>query len=173
MANIACLLNVLLILTPVFGITNDKGNRDSYLSAYMQSQGTNDVPVGVVYPEPVRTYGPPQPKPMYYGPPIPPSGGPLMEYSNPYSSIMDMMTHLPEKLEFLPKVASVLLTVTKILLKVVLLKIILKFVFMFCMYFFLPKLEMLDMMTGMDAGETSTMMSPGNSTTAASSEGEY
>lgn len=139
----------------------------------MDSQGANDANVGVVYPEPVRTYGPPQPKPVYYGPPITPTGGPLMEYSpSPFSSIMDIMSQLPEKLEFLPKVASVLLTVTKILLKVVVLKLILKFVFIFCMYFFLPKLEMLDMMTGMDVSEASTMMSPSNNTTAASPEGK-
>lgn len=165
---------LLLCSTPILGITNDKNIRDSYISAYMDSQGTNESPVGVVYPEPSRPYGPPQPKPIY-GHPILPSGGPLMEIAGPTFSIMDILSQLPQKLEFLPKVASVLLAVTKILLKITVLKIILKFVFIFCLYFFLPKMEMLDMMTsmtGMETSEPTTMKTPVNATTAAAPETE-
>ncbi|XP_065221277.1 uncharacterized protein LOC135846225 [Planococcus citri] len=169
MAFTSTTLILISCLSPILCITNDKTIRDSYLSAYMDSQGTNDSPVGVVYPEPSRPYGPPQPKPMY-GPPSIPSGGHVMEIAGPTFSIMDILSQLPEKLEFLPKAASVLLTVTKILLKVVVLKIILKFVFIFCLYFFLPKLEMLDMMTsmtGMEMSEPTTVKTPLNATTTA------
>lgn len=144
---------------------SDKTRRDSYLAAYMETQSTTETSVGVVYPDPVRTYGPPQHKPLvYYGPPsVPP--GPLIEYPGSRYPILETMLQLPEKLEFLPKLITSFLGVTKILLKVVLLKLILKFVIMFCLFFFLPKLDMLDMVTEPDRKPITADSSSNNTST--------
>lgn len=145
--------------------------RDSYISAYMDFQTSTEPHVGVVYPEPPRTYGPPQPKPSpHYGPPsYPPGPPPQPEYAISEHPLLDMVYHLPEKLEFLPKLITGFLGITKVLLKIVLLKIILKLVVMFCLFFFLPKLEMLDMATDMEITTKPSMstLASANATAAA------
>lgn len=165
-------LHLLLLLLLAFqpfalGISNNI-RQDSYLSAYMDIQSTTDQSVGVVYPEPMRTYGPPQPKPMvYYGPP---SGPPTEYHHTSYAPMLDILMQLPSKLEFLPKLITAFLGVTKILLKVVLLKLVLKFVVMFCLFFFLPKLEMLDTATEMVTKPSMALTT--NSTSAAPANGK-
>lgn len=150
MVRSAALVYTWVIVAPIaFAITTNY--RDSYISAYMDFQTSTEPHVGVVYPEPPRTYGPPQPKPQpHYGPPGYPPAPPPQEYPISEYPLLDMMYHLPEKLEFLPKLITGFLGITKVLLKVVLLKIVLKLVVMFCLFFFLPKLEMLDMVTDME-----------------------
>lgn len=132
----------------------------------MEMQSTTDMPVGVVYPEPMRTYGPPQPKPMIYYGSL--SGSPALstEYDHvSYTPLLDILMQLPSKLEFLPKLITASLSVTKILLTVVVLKLILKFVVMFCLFFFLPKLEMLDTATEIHTKPSAVVASNSNSTT--------
>lgn len=139
------------IVTPVaFAISTNY--RDSYISAYMDFQTSTEPHVGVVYPEPPRMYGPPQPKPPpHYGPPNYPPGPPSPpEIPMSEHPLLNLVYNLPEKLEFLPKMITGFLGIAKVLLKVVLLKLILKLVVMFCLFFFLPKLEMLDMATDME-----------------------
>ncbi len=168
MQTIAFLILSLLVSSSIC-ITSTNLRRDSYLSAYMESQSTTEVLPGVVYPELVRTYGPPQYKPpVYYGPPaIPP--GPPIEYPSGHYPLLDTMLQLPEKLEFLPKLITAFLGIKKILLKVVLLKLILKFVVMFCLFFFLPKLEMLDMSTEMEMKPSAAASVNGTSVSATAS----
>lgn len=130
----------------------------------MEMQSTTNMPVGVVYPEPIRTYGPPQPKPIYgslSGPQALPT-----EYDHVYyTPLLDILMQLPSKLEFLPKLITASLSVTKILLTIVVLKLILKFVVMFCLFFFLPKLEMLDTVTEIHTKPSMVVASNSNSTT--------
>lgn len=154
-----------LVLPSTLAITNDPPRRDSYMSAYMDLQGSTESSAGVVYAEPLRTYGPPQPKPLvYYGPPAVHAPIPVdhhtyaAEYS--YAPLIDILMKLPEKLDFLPKFIAGFLGITKILLKVVLLKMILKFIVMFCLFFFLPKLSMLESATDVEL----TNASPANNT---------
>lgn len=166
------LVAILLQLSSALAIIPEKSTRDTYISAYMDSQTASELPAGVVYPEPSRTYGLPQhkpPSPVYYGPPVGHPVGPPIEYGSPFPSVFEILSHLPEKLEFVPKVASVMLTLTKIMLKVVLLKVILKFIFMFCLFFFLPKLDMLDMVTSLESAATTIKPSSHNSTHSAES----
>lgn len=168
---------------PIACVVNDNSRQDTYMNAYMEFQSTSELPLGVVYPESAHTYGPPQPRPLpppYYGAPAPyPPSPPLPHIypAEPHFPLLETMLHLPSKLEFVPKLITAFLEITKILLKVVLLKIVLKFVVMFCLFFFLPKLDMLDMMTDMSTKPSQSMATvataaSNNSTVAADTSSE-
>lgn len=97
-----------------------KIRRDTYLTAYMESQGSSGLAPGEVYGSPALDYGAPV----------------TMGYS--YNAPAEAHT-LPEN-PFEP-LHSKLILVFKILLKVLVFKLIVKFLAIMCVLLFLPKLS--------------------------------
>lgn len=102
-------------------ITSAKIRRDTYLTAYMESQGSSAALVpGEVYGSPAMDYGTPATMGYSYDTPAEPHTLP----ENPFEPLH-----------------SKLILVFKVLLKLLVFKLIVKFLAIICVLFFLPKLS--------------------------------